>query len=48
MVEEAIQDIVESEFADHMGRKPYEHDKGRATHRDVTSRNTVSKTYLYG
>ena len=34
LVEEALQNIVDSEFKDHMGRKPYERDQGRSTHRN--------------
>ena len=50
MVEEEVQKRVEAEFEKHMGRKPYERDKGRSTHRNGFKERTlttrVGKIYL--
>ena len=50
LLEEAMQNIVDSEFKDHMGRKPYKRDQGRSTHRkgfkDRILSTRVGKIYL--
>ena len=50
MVEDRIQELVETEFEKHMGRKPYERGNGRSTHRNGFKERTlttrVGKLYL--
>lgn len=42
LVEDRLQELVEEEFEKHMGRKPYERDKGRSTYRNGFKERTLT------